>query len=409
MKVAILGYGTVGSGVAEILDKNKDIVSKNAGEDIEVKYILDLRDFPGDKFEKLVVHDYEIILNDEEVKVVAEVMGGVEPAFTFISKALKSGKSVVTSNKELVEKKGAELLKIAEENNVCFFFEASVGGGIPIIRPLYNCLTADNIYEITGILNGTTNYMLTKMSDEGLDYDSILKDAQEKGYAERNPAADVEGFDTCRKIAILTSIVTGKKADFEDIYTEGITQITPIDIEYAKKIGRSIKLLATVKKTSDGKYFSMVSPVLVSPENPLYAVKDVFNAILVKGDMLGDIMFYGKGAGKLPTASAVVSDIEDAVKAGKTTIKGWTNEKIDLKSIEEVETSKLIRIEYNNKQSAVESVKKIFGISEIIEINDGEFAFETNKETEKAIDEKTEMLLNTDSIDGIAGTIRIEK
>ena len=309
--VAVMGYGTVGSGVYEVLTKNKDVVSKNVGEELNVKYVLDLREFPGDPVSEVLTHNFDDILNDEEVSVVAEVMGGIEPAYTFTKKCLLAGKSVCTSNKALVEKHGAELLAIAKEKNVNYLFEASVGGGIPIIRPLHTCLTADVIEEISGILNGTTNYMLTKMSAEGADYAEVLKDAQNKGYAERNPEADVEGHDPARKIAILTSLITGKKVDFEDIYCEGITKVTTEDIAYAKKLGLSIKLLATSKKIGD-QYSIMVTPKMLGAAHPLFAVNDVFNAIFVKGNMLGDSMFYGSGAGKLPTASAVAGDIVEA-------------------------------------------------------------------------------------------------
>ena len=319
--VAVMGYGTVGSGVYEVLTKNKNIVSKNVGEELNVKYVLDLRKFPGDPVENVLTHNFDDILNDEEVSVVAEVMGGIEPAYTFTKKCLLAGKSVCTSNKALVEKHGAELLAIAKEKNVNYLFEASVGGGIPIIRPLHTCLMADEIEEISGILNGTTNYMLTKMSAEGADYAEVLKDAQDKGYAERNPEADVEGHDAGRKIAILTSLVSGKKVDFEDLYCEGITKVTTADIAYAKKMGLAIKLLATSKKIGD-QYSIMVTPKMIGAAHPLFAVNDVFNAIFVKGNMLGDSMFYGSGAGKLPTASAVAGDIAEAAKVtGNTGIQ----------------------------------------------------------------------------------------
>ena len=310
MNIAVLGYGTVGSGVVEVLTTNRETITKRAGESIDVKYVLDLRDFPGDPIQEKIVHDYQTILDDPDVKIVVEVMGGVEPAYTFVKKALQAGKSVATSNKELVAKRGAELLAIANEKNVNFLFEASVGGGIPIIRPLNQSLTADEIDEITGILNGTTNYMLTKMDTVGADYDAVLKEAQDKGYAERHPEADVEGYDACRKIAILTSLACGKQVDYEDIHTEGITHITETDFKYAKAMHMGIKLLGTSRR-EEGGLFALVAPMMVAEDHPLYSVNDVFNAILVKGNALGDVMFYGKGAGKLPTASAVVSDVVD--------------------------------------------------------------------------------------------------
>ena len=252
MKIAVMGYGTIGSGVVDVLRINKEKITKRAGEPVDVKYILDLREFPGDPMEDAIVHDYQTIVNDPEIGIVVETMGGVEPAYTFVKAMLEAGKQVATSNKNLVAAKGAELIKIARDHNVNFQFEASVGGGIPIIRPLNKCLTADEIEEITGILNGTTNYMLTKMAEEGADFDEVLKDAQEKGYAEKDPTADIEGHDPCRKIAILTSLVCGRQVDFEDIHTEGITHISATDIKYAKSMGRAIKLLATSKKTDGG-------------------------------------------------------------------------------------------------------------------------------------------------------------
>lgn len=253
VNIAVLGYGTVGSGVIEVLNKNHNSISQKAGTEINIKHVLDLRKFPGDFVENILVDDFEIILKDDEIKVVVEVMGGLNPAYDFVKRSLESGKSVVSSNKELVAKYGAELLELAKEKNVNFLFEASVGGGIPIIRSLNQSLTADKIVEITGILNGTTNYILTKMSDEGLEFEDVLKDAQEKGYAEKNPEADVEGYDACRKIAILTSLSYGKQVDFEDIYTEGITKISREDFIYAKQLGYSIKLFGMSKEDKEDK------------------------------------------------------------------------------------------------------------------------------------------------------------
>ena len=248
MKIAVMGYGTIGSGVVDVLRINKEKITKRAGEPVDVKYILDLREFPGDPMEDAIVHDYQTIVNDPEIGIVVETMGGVEPAYTFVKAMLEAGKQVATSNKNLVAAKGAELIKIARDHNVNFQFEASVGGGIPIIRPLNKCLTADEIEEITGILNGTTNYMLTKMAEEGADFDEVLKDAQEKGYAEKDPTADIEGHDPCRKIAILTSLVCGRQVDFEDIHCEGITKITAADVNYAKEMGNVIKLIGIARK-----------------------------------------------------------------------------------------------------------------------------------------------------------------
>lgn len=411
VNIAVLGYGTVGSGVVEVLKTNQLSIDKKAGQEIRIKYVLDLRDFPDDEIQKCIVHDYDIILNDNEIKVIAEVMGGVEPAYTFVKKALLSGKSVVTSNKELVAKHGAELLHIAKENNINFLFEASVGGGIPIIRPLNQSLTADEIYEISGILNGTTNYILTKMTKEGSDFDDVLKLAQQKGYAERNPSADIEGHDTCRKIAILLSLAIGMQVDFENIYTEGITNITKKDIEYVKNMNKSIKLLACAKKASHG-IWARVSPVIIDMENPLSMVNGVFNAILVKGNVIGDVMFYGKGAGKLPTASAVVADIVDAVKhLNRNIMTNWSNEKLDILDIDNVDVSKFIRVEYNDIDKAVKDIKNIFGNVDIIDLedNDNEFAFITNVEKESEINLKLNDILNKESIENVLNTIRVEK
>lgn len=410
-EIAVLGCGTVGSGVFEVLNTNQESIDRNAGQEIRIKYILDKRDFAGTPFEKYIVNDFDIILNDENIKVVAEAMGGVEPAYTFAKKSLMNGKSFVTSNKELVAKHGAELLQIAKENNINFLFEASVGGGIPIIRPLNQSLTADEIYEITGILNGTTNYMLTKMAKEGLEYDDVLKDAQNRGYAERNPAADVEGHDTCRKIAILVSLAIGKQVDFENIYTEGITNISKTDFEYAKKIGCHIKLLATAKKIDKG-LWARVSPVLIDENNPLSMVNDVFNAILVKGNVIGDVMFYGKGAGKLPTASAVVADIVDAVKhLNRNIMTTWSTEKLDILNIDHVDVRKFVRLEYNNKEEAENAVKGIFGDVDFIYVDgkDTEFGFITDVEKEADVNSKINNLLNNENIVNVLSTIRIEK
>ena len=341
--VAVLGYGTVGSGVVEVIENNKDLVNKKACAELNVKYILDLRDFPGDPYEAKVIHDYEVILNDEEVSIICETMGGVRPAYDFTKRALLKGKSVCTSNKELVANHGPELIKIAEENNCNYLFEASVGGGIPIIRPLNACLTAEKVEAITGILNGTTNYILTKMQSEGADFASVLKIAQDLGYAERNPEADVEGYDACRKIAILSSLMLGQNVNYEEIYTEGITKITADDFVYAKALGRSIKLLAMSKATEQGN-LAMVAPCMISNTHPLYMVNDVFNAILVKGNMLGDSMYYGRGAGKLPTASAVVGDvIECARNQGRFLPCFWSAEKAELADISGLEKSFFVR------------------------------------------------------------------
>lgn len=386
VKVAVLGYGTVGSGIVEVIKTNQDMVNKKAGDEIDVKYILDLRDFPGDPYENLVVHDVEIILNDPEVLVIAEAMGGVEPAYTFTKRALSAGKSVCTSNKELVAKHGAELIELARANKCNYMFEASVGGGIPIIRPLNASLTPERVDGITGILNGTTNYILTKMEKEGSDFDTVLKEAQDKGYAERNPEADVEGYDACRKIAILSSLIYGKNVNFEHIYTEGITKITTNDFAYAKKAGYTIKLLAMSKEV-DGKYFAMVTPCMINDQNPLYFVNDVFNGILVHGNTLGNTMYYGAGAGKLPTASAVVSDIIDCVKhLGKTVFCFWDKEELHLSSMDDSVKRFFVRV----KDADFVKAKEVFGDVEEIDAQiAGEKGFFTQAMSEKAFKEKS--------------------
>lgn len=385
IKIAVLGYGTVGSGVVEVLGTNSDSIAKRAGEAIEVKYVLDLRDFPGDPIQEKVVHDYEKIVNDDEVKIVVETMGGTKPAYDFVKKALMSGKTVCTSNKELVAAHGAELLDIAKEKNVNFLFEASVGGGIPIIRPLYQCLTADEIEEINGILNGTTNYILTKMANEGSDFADVLKEAQELGYAEKDPTNDVEGYDACRKIAILTSLAYGKQVDYEDIYTEGITKITAEDFEYAKKLGAVVKIFGSSTRV-DGKIYAMVSPQMINAEHPLYSVNDVFNGISVRGNMLGDVMFYGKGAGKLPTASAVVSDVVDAVKhMGVNIMITWKPEKLELSPMAEMENRFFVRVKAEEKDKVLST---FFHVQTVDAGIADEFAFVTDKMKEQEFSDK---------------------
>lgn len=325
MKVAVMGYGTVGSGVVEVIETHeKTIKKRTAGEPLEVKYILDLRDFPGDSHEALFTKDFNDILNDDEVKVVAETMGGVNPAFDFTLKLLKAGKSVVTSNKELVAQKGLELLQAAEENGVNYLFEASVGGGIPIIRPMSQCLIANNIEGIAGILNGTTNFILTKMIEDGMTFEAALKLAQDNGYAEKDPTADIEGFDACRKVCILASLAFGKHVYPNQVEAEGITNITLEDVSYISSIGGVIKLLGQIKYINDDKIAAFVSPAVVFHGSQLASVNGVFNAILVRGDAVGDVCFYGQGAGKLATASAVVADMVDsAVHVERRINFGW--------------------------------------------------------------------------------------
>ena len=395
-KVSVLGYGTVGSGVVEVLDTNAIEVAKSAGEKIELKYILDLRDFPGDKHESQVVHDINIILDDPEVDVICETMGGIEPAFTFEKQALSKGKCVCTSNKELVAAHGPELVELAKENGVSYLFEASVGGGIPVLRSINDSLKHEKIDSITGILNGTTNYILTKMDKEGVGFATVLKKAQEKGYAERNPEADVEGYDACRKIAILSSLMSGKHVDYEDIYTEGITHISIEDFEYARALNMAIKLLAMCKRNENG-FFTIVAPFLIPYEHPLANVNGVFNAINVHGNMLGDVMFYGKGAGKNATASAVVADVIDMVKhKGKHIEVNMNSEKAKLTSKDNAVRRFFVRVSESLKDQAIE----LFGSDiDVVKRNSvsGEFAFITDLISEKDFEEK---LWKLDSVKG---------
>lgn len=411
-KIAILGYGTVGSGVVEVLSTNQKSINSKADTEITLKYVLDLKEFPGTEIEKVLTHDYMDILNDDEVEVVIEVMGGIEPAYTFVQQALEKGKSVVTSNKELVAKHGPELLIIAKEKHVNFLFEASVGGGIPIIRPLNQSLTADEIYEITGILNGTTNFILSKMKDENLDFDVVLKEAQELGYAERNPEADVEGHDSCRKIAILSSLAFGRHVDYEDIYTEGITKIIKLDMDYAKAMHMDIKLLARCKRVGD-KAYSLVTPMMIGPHHPLSNVHGVFNAILIKGNVIGDVMFYGAGAGKLPTASAVVADVIDAVKhKGKNLITKWSTKQKTLMPIEDVISVCFVRVSIkdNNKETK-NTIIKLFGEVTWVELEQmpSEIGFVTGELSEGKIKLLLENLSKEPTIKAVEQMIRIER
>lgn len=390
MKIAVLGFGTVGSGVYEVIETNYETIAKRAGQPIDIKYVLDLRDFPGQPVEKILTHNFQDIVNDPEVQIVVEVMGGVEPAYSYVKEALLKGKSVCTSNKELVAKHGAELLEIAKQKKINFLFEASVGGGIPIIRPLNQSLTVDEIEEITGILNGTTNYILTKMSEEGMDFATVLAEAQQLGYAERKPDADVEGYDACRKIAILTSLAYGSQVDYEDIYTEGITKIVTEDFAYAKALNASIKLFGTSKKMDDQVYV-MVAPKMISNKHPLYSVNGVFNGILVKGNMLGDIMFYGSGAGKLPTASAVVSDVVDATKhIGTNVMTLWSSKPLALADLSTYQSKFFVRVSADEQAKA----EQLFPIEKVVTVDgiENEFAFITNALSEAEFDEKAQEL-----------------
>lgn len=384
IKAAIFGYGTVGSGIYEVLTRNSAVIQGKLGDRIEVKYVLDLREFPGDPVQDVLVHDVNTILDDEEVSIICETMGGEKPAYDFTRRALELGKSVCTSNKELVEKHGAELLKIAQEHHCSYLFEASVGGGIPIIRPLCTSLAQEHIESITGILNGTTNYILAKMENEGADFETVLKRAQEKGYAERNPEADVCGYDAGRKIAILTSLAYGKNVDFADLYVEGITQITRMDFAYAKKLGTTIKLFAK-SQCIDGKYYAMVAPFMVTADNPLYAVQNVFNAILVHGNMVGDTMYYGKGAGKLATASAVVADVIDCAKhLGKHVQVIWEEDKLEISPMDDFTRRFFVRVKGTDRAQITENFGEVEFIDSVAEEETG---FITSEMTEKAYEE----------------------
>lgn len=362
VQVAVMGHGVVGSGVVEVLMHNKDGITKRSNQEINIKYILDIRDFPDSPYAEKFTKSFEDILNDDEVKVVAEVMGGVNPAYDFTKRCLLNGKSVVTSNKELVATKGAELLEIAKQNNVNYLFEASVGGGIPIIRPMNQCLAANEVIEIAGILNGTTNFILTKMIRDHINFDDALLMAQQLGYAERNPAADIEGHDACRKICILASLAYGKHVYPESVHTQGITQITLDDVAYAASWGGVIKLIGQVKRLDDGKLDITVEPMLIEKNSQLANVDDVFNGILVRGDATGDVVFYGKGAGKLPTASAVVADIIDCVKHINTRkYLYWTDGTSDyVKPYSETEYASYILVEADDKQSAINKIVELF-------------------------------------------------
>lgn len=401
IKVAVLGYGTVGSGVVEVIETNKELLNKRVANEMEVKYILDLRDFPGDPYEAKVIHDFDTIVNDEEVNIVCETMGGVGAAYKFTKACLEKGKSVCTSNKELVASHGPELLTIAKANNCSYLFEASVGGGIPIIRPLNDALTAERVDKIVGILNGTTNYMLTKMEKEGADYDDVLKKAQAMGYAEADPTADVGGHDACRKISILSSLMTTENVDSEKIYTEGITKITSADFAYAKEANMTIKLLASSTRTESGAVAAMVAPTMIGSDHPLYMVNDVFNAVMVTGNMVGDTMFYGKGAGKLPTASAVVGDVVECAKTlGKNVEFVWSDKDANLADIKDTERAFFVR----GKIEEMDAVLSAIPGGEVISVPEraDDFGYFTPVMKEKDFDAKCEALK-----DAVLGTIRL--
>ncbi len=398
MDVAIMGYGVVGSGVAELFKKNHDnIVKKSTQPRLELKYILDIRDFTGDPNEALIINSFDTILNDKDVSIVAETMGGLHPAYEYTLACLKAGKSVVTSNKELVAAKGYELLKTADSMNVNYLFEASVGGGIPIIRPISQCLAANEINEIAGILNGTTNFILTKMITEGMTFEAALKLAQENGYAEKDPTADVEGHDACRKICILASLCFGKHVYPDGVYTEGITKITRADVDYATAWGGVIKLIGRAARVGEDRISAMVSPAFVQKHSQLASVDDVFNAILVKGDAIGDVVFYGRGAGKMPTASAVVADVIDCAKHFESKkMFGWEDSGNDyLIDYLDVETALYVRAKAQDTAQAVQAAGNAFGSIKLLTRENApadEIAFVTPHATERELRTKLEML-----------------
>lgn len=386
INVAVMGYGTIGSGVVRVLDMNADLITKRVKDEVQVKYILDLRKFPGDPYESLLIDDFNRIIEDESVQVVVETIGGTNAAYTFVKAALEAGKNVATSNKALVAKYGPELMQIAKDKNVSFLFEASVGGGIPILRTLQTALTGDDIEEITGIVNGTTNFILTKMDKDGAQFEDALKEAQDLGYAELDPTDDIEGYDAGRKIAIMTSLVCGKQVSFEKLYVEGISKLTAHDMTYATMIGRTIKLLAASTK-ADGIYTVMVAPFMLDSTHPLYMVEDVFNAIFVKGNALGDSMYYGSGAGSMPTASAVVADIVDIAKHLHMNIDmAWSAEEEILGDLNKFEHAFLVRVKESVKEK---TIADRFGNVEYVNAGiPGEFGFITEKMTEKEAGEK---------------------
>lgn len=403
MYVAILGFGVVGSGVAEVITHNRDSIMNNSNVDLKLKYILDIRDFENSEYSHLMTKNFDDILNDDSVEIVVETMGGVNPAFDFVSKCLAKGKHVVTSNKELVAKRGYELLTIAREKNVNFLFEASVGGGIPIIRPISRCLAGNRISEIAGILNGTTNFILNKMIVDKMDFASALKLAQDNGYAEKDPTADIEGHDACRKICILASLAFGSHVYPDGVYTEGISKITLEDVEAAGELGYVIKLIAKTKMLENGKINIMVSPALVSKESMLAGVNGVFNACLVRGDATGDILMYGKGAGKLATASAVVGDVIDcASNSEKRKFFGWGEAKENfIEDHTEAETALFIRAKADDKEKAHKIALDLFGASDILWGN-GEVSFITAVRKEKELTKEL-----SDSKLDIISTIRV--
>ena len=389
IQVAILGFGVVGGGTAEVLTQNKALIEKKVGDSVNIKYILDLREFPNSPLGHLVVHDFNTILSDPEVSLVAEMMGGAHPAYDFTRACLEAGKSVVTSNKEVVATFGTELLEIAAAHGVSYMFEASVGGGIPIIRPMRVDLASNRIESVSGILNGTTNYILTKMVTEGSSFETVLKDAQKKGYAEANPAADVEGLDAARKIVILAAMAFGKRLDPNAIPCEGITKITTADTDLARELGYAVKLIGHTEKTADGKILAMVSPRLVPISNPIAGVNDVFNGILVKANMVGEVMFYGPGAGKLPTASAVVADMVDIMGHDVAALQApvWTDAAPEDVADPDAYVCRSLVV-LDAPVAAADKLAAIFGELNVLRHTEGRLSFISAELTESELREK---------------------
>ncbi len=408
VKIAVMGYGVVGSGTVEVFYKNLSGIESKIGDKADIKYILDLRDFNGTPYDDKFIKDFDVILKDPEITVVVEVIGGLNPSYGFVKSLLETGKSVVTSNKELVAEKGAELLHIAREKKVNFFFEASVGGGIPIIRPLHHCMSANEIDEIAGILNGTTNFILTKMINEGMAFDDALATAQKLGYAERNPAADVEGHDACRKICILASLAFGKHVYPKDVYTEGITDVTLEDVQYCSDFGGALKLIGWASRRND-RAAVMVCPAFIASESQLAGVNDVFNAILVRGDATGDVVFYGKGAGKLPTASAVVSDVIMAAKMHNNSKSlYWEDSDSEFVLNHNILENKFyVRVICKDKAAILKKAEEMWGKLKILhrdEEDENEAAFITAKTSEHKFASDCEKL---SEIAEIKGKIRV--
>ncbi|MDR1663778.1 MAG: homoserine dehydrogenase [Clostridiales bacterium] len=410
VQIAILGYGVVGSGVAQVLRRNAAHIEKKAGDAITVKRVLDLREFPGDPVSALLTHDFEDILNDPEIQIVAEVMGGLEPAYTFVKQSLLAGKHVCTSNKELVINHGAELLSIARERELNFMFEASVGGGIPIVRPMNLALTTDEVVAVAGILNGTTNYILTHMSAFGKTFAEALADAQRLGYAEKDPANDVEGYDACRKLAILLSLATGRQVDYREIETEGITGLHRADFDFARAFGHQIKLMVDGRVVPGG-VEALTAPMLVHHQHPLSNVTDVFNGVLVQAKVTDNVMFFGRGAGKLPTAGAVVSDIVDVAKhLHRHIMHSWSREREPVLPLSGYVKRRMIRIAYEDKAKAFEAVNALYGSPEpVCELpgHPRQLTWLSAGETEKDSYERVKRLSASPGIAGVKSVLRL--